>query len=43
MIWADIPLVTDGAAVDVAKQDGTQSMFWHLTEHEFEDYEEEMN
>ena len=32
VVWADIPLVTDGAVVDVIKQDGTQSMFWHLTE-----------
>merc|ERR1712117_235603 len=30
VIWADIPLVTDGAAVDVIKQDDTLSMHWNL-------------
>jgi len=32
VIWADIPLVTDGAAVDVAKQDDTLSMHWKFVE-----------
>jgi len=32
VIWADIPLVTDGAAVDVIKQDDTLSMHWHFVQ-----------
>jgi len=32
VIWADVPLVTDGAAVDVAKQDDTLSMHWKFVE-----------
>jgi len=32
VIWADVPLVTDGAGVDVAKQDDTLSMHWHFVE-----------
>ena len=30
VMWADIPLITDGAAVDVQKQDDTTSMKWNL-------------
>ena len=30
VMWADIPLVTDGVLVDVAKQDDTLSMKWNM-------------
>ena len=32
VIWADIPLVTDGAAVNVIRKDGTLSMHWRFVE-----------
>jgi len=34
VMWADIPLVTDGALVDVAKQDDTLSMKWNMVCHD---------
>ena len=32
VIWADVPLVTDGVAVNIIKRDGTTSMFWSFVE-----------
>ena len=32
VIWADIPLVTDGAGVNVQFQDGTLSMKWKFVD-----------
>ena len=34
VMWADIPLVTDGVLVDVAKQDDTLSMKWNMVCHD---------
>ena len=32
VVWADIPLVTDGAALNVKGQDDTLSMHWKFVD-----------
>ena len=32
VIWGDVPLITDGAGVNIIRQDDTLSMHWRFVE-----------